>query len=94
MIENLLYEHLQGCDALAPYLAVYDGSMAVFGQEAPADTASLWEGGSQYGRIVFSASMSDDPERTLEGTLAVDIISEKGKYPPEEIEPVLKPLID
>lgn len=94
MIENLLYEHLQDCNDLAPYLAVYDGGMAIFGQEAPADTGPLWEKGSQYGKIVFSVSMSDDPERTLEGTLALDIISEKGKYPPEEIESVLKPLID
>ena len=94
MIEQVIYEHLQSCGALKPYLASYAGRMAIFNQEAPADTDRKWTGGKQYGRIVFALDTREDPERKLNGVLAVDVICEKGKQFPEEIEPILKPLID
>lgn len=93
MIEQALYEHLQAQEALQPYLATYDTKMAIFNQEAPADTDSLWNDGPQYGRVVFAVDLQGDPERTMGGMLSVDILCEEGKQFPEEIEPILRPLI-
>lgn len=94
MLEQVIYEHLQCCEVLRPYLASYAGHMAIFNQEAPSDTDGKWAECSQYGRIVFALDTREDPERKMNGVLAVDVICEKGKQFPEEIEPILKPLID
>ena len=84
---------MQEQEALRPYLAEYAEKMAIFGQEAPADADPLWGEGSQYGRIVFTVDLQGDPERTMGGMLAVDILCEEDKQFPEEIEPILRPLI-
>lgn len=118
MIEAVLYKHLQEQTvALEPYLATYCGKMAIFNQEAPADTDPGWgmdeeynpdfgygyeeddedeesEKESQYGRIVFALDLSEDPERIYSGTLAVDIQCENGRQVPEEMEPIVRELID
>ena len=93
MIEQALYQHLQAQEELLPYLATYAEQMAIFGQEAPADTDPLWGDGPQYGRIVFSVDLRGDPERTMGGILTVDILCKEGEQFPEEIEPILRPLI-
>lgn len=93
MIEHALYQHLQEQQALLPFLAEYDSKMAIFNQEAPADTDSFWGEGSQYGRIVFSVDLQGDPERTMGGMLTVDILCKGDEQFPEEIEPILRPLI-
>lgn len=93
MIEQSLYQHLQEQDVLRPFLAKYASKMAIFNQEAPADSDSLWSDGPQYGRIVFSVDLQGDPERTMGGMLTVDILCKEDDQFPEEIEPVLRPLI-
>lgn len=93
MIEQALYEHLLLQDALEPYLATYDGMPAVFSQEAPADTDSLWGDGPQYGRIVFTIDLQGDPGRIFGGRLVVDIMCKEDEQYPEDIEPILRPLI-
>lgn len=93
MIEKALFEHLRSQADLSPYLATYDGQLAVFNQEAPADVDPLWESGPQYGRIVFAVDLQGDPERTMGGTLAVDIMCKEGEQFPEEIEPIVRRLI-
>lgn len=93
MIEQALYEHLQDQEALLPYLATYADKLAIFNQEAPADSDSSWGDGPQYGRIVFSVDLQGDPERTMGGILAVDILCKEDEQFPEEIEPILRPLI-
>lgn len=93
MIEQALYQHLQAQEALRPYLATYDSKMAIFNQEAPADKDSLWGDGPQYGRIVFAVDLQGDPERTMGGILTVDILCKEDEQFPEEIEPILRPLI-
>ena len=93
MIEQALYEHLQEQKALLPYLATYASKMAIFNQEAPADTDPAWGDGPQYGRVVFSVDLQGDPERTMGGILTVDILCEEDEQFPEEIEPVLRQLI-
>ena len=93
MIEQALYQHLQAQEALRPYLATYDSKMAIFSQEAPADNDALWAKGPQYGRIVFAVDLQGDPERTMGGLLSVDILCKEDTQFPEEIEPVLRPLI-
>lgn len=93
MIEQSLYEHLQAQEALRPYLATYESQMAIFNQEAPADNDSLWGDGPQYGRIVFAVDLQGDPERTMGGVLSVDILCKEDEQFPEEIEPILRPLI-
>lgn len=93
MIEQALYQHLVSRDELAPFLATYANKLAVFNQEAPADKDPLWGHGPQYGRIVFAEDIQGDPERTMGGTLAVDIMCKEDEQFPEEIEPVLRNLI-
>ena len=95
MIEEALYKHLHSqTDKLSQFLATYDGKMAIFNQEAPADTSEKWGAGSQYGRIVFALDLSEDPERKYSGTLAVDVCCEDGKQFPEEMEPIVRSVID
>ena len=97
MIEQALYEHLQAKDyLLLPYLATYSDRMAIFSQEAPADNDSFWGEGPQYGRIVFAVDLQGDPERTMGGSLSVDILCKKGLESPgdpEDIEPIVRSLI-
>lgn len=93
MIEQALYQHLQAQETLRPYLATYDAKMAIFNQEAPADNDELWGNGPQYGRIVFSVDLQGDPERTMGGLLSVDILCKEDEQFPEEVEPILRPLI-
>lgn len=93
MIEQALYQHLQEQEALHPYLATWAGLPAIFSQKVPDDTDPLWEDGKQYGRIVFEVDLQGDPERTMGGILTVDILCKEGEQFPEEIEPILRPLI-
>lgn len=93
MIEQALQQHLQEQEALRPYLAEYASQMAIFNQEAPADKDPEWANGPQYGRIVYSVDLQGDPERTMGGMLTVDILCKEDEQFPEEIEPVLRPLI-
>ena len=94
MIEQALYEHLTVQESLVPYLATWAGLPAIFSQEAPADNDPDWGYGPQYGRIVFAVDLQGDPERDVAATLMVDIQCIKGKQFPEEIEPIVKGLID
>lgn len=93
MIEQALYEHLIAQTNLAQYLTTYNGVPAVFNQEAPADRDALWGDGPQYGRIVFAEDIKGDPERTMGGTLAVDIMCKENLQFPEVIEPIVRELI-
>lgn len=93
MIEQALYTHLKEQKELAEYLAKYNGIPAVFNQEAPADTDPLWGSGPQYGRIVFAEDMQGDPERTMGGTLVVDIMCHENSQFPEDVEPIVRELI-
>ena len=77
MIEQSLYQHLQEQEDLRPYLAQYASKMAIFNQEAPADSDSLWSDGPQYGRIVFSVDLQGDPERTMVGMRTVDSLCQE-----------------
>lgn len=93
MIEQALYQHLQAQESLQPFMATYKNKMAIFNQEAPADKDGGWGRGSQYGRVVFAVDLQGDPERTMGGMLAVDILCEEDKQFPEDIEPVIRSLI-
>lgn len=93
MIEEALYKHLQEQRDLRPFLAEYGGKMAIFNQEAPADSDDAWGDGPQYGRVVFSVDLQGDPERTFGGTLMVDILCKKDEQFPEDIEPLIRTLI-
>lgn len=93
MIEQALYEHLIAQADLAQYLAKYNDKPAVFNQEAPADVDALWGDGPQYGRVVFAVDIQGDPERTMGGTLAVDISCKENEQFPEVIEPIIRSLI-
>lgn len=93
MIEQALYEHLQEQEALLPFLAKYGEKMAIFNQEAPADSDAGWELGPQYGRIVFYVNLEGDPARTMGGRLNVDILCKEDEQFPEEIEPILRNLV-
>ena len=93
MIEQALYQHLQEQDSLRPYLAEYAGKMAIFNQDVPSDKDPDWGEGPQYGRVVFTVDLQGDPERTMGGRLTLDILCKEGEQFPEEIEPIIRPLI-
>lgn len=93
MIEQALYEHLKKQTVLTDHLGRYADTPAIFSQEAPADNDSKWAKGKQYGRVVFAVDIQGDPERVMGGTLAVDISCKEGEQFPEDIEPILRPLI-
>lgn len=93
MIEEALYNHLIAQADLAEYLTTYAEKPAVFNQEAPADNDGLWGDGPQYGRIVYAVDIQGDPERTMGGTLAVDIQCKENEQFPEVIEPIVRGLI-
>ena len=94
MIEQALSEHLQEqADLLRPYLASYGKYMAIFNQEAPADSDKGWGKGPQYGRIVFAIDWQSDAARAIGGILAVDIMCKEDEQFPEEIEPIVRALI-
>lgn len=90
MLEQAICDHLQKCEGLRPYLATYDGHMAVFIRKPPGINDSKWGEGSKYGRIVLSLNLRDDPERKSVSTLNVDIICEKEQQSIEDIESVIK----
>ena len=93
MIEEMLYQHLLGCEELKPHLGQYAQRIAVFNQQAPDDKDRNWNG-PQYGRIVYAVNMQGDPERKVSGTLYVDIICQDGRQNPDELEPIVRLLID
>lgn len=93
MIEQALYEHLIAQESLTQYLTTYADTPAIFNQEAPADRDALWGDGPQYGRIVFAVDIQGDPERTMGGTLVVDIQCKENLQFPEVIEPIVRELI-
>lgn len=93
MIEESLLNHLRAQPDLTGCLTTYAGLPAVFSQEAPADSDDLWGDGPQYGRIVFSVDLQGDPERIIGGQLVVDLLCKKDEQYPEDIEPILRPLI-
>ena len=96
MIEESLGNHLRGQKDLTDFLTTYADKPAIFSQEAPHDEDDLWGAGPQYGRIVFAVDLQGDPERIIGGQLVVDILCQKGENTtgyPEDIEPILRPLI-
>ncbi len=94
MLDKAIYEHLVNAPELAPLLTSYAGKAAVFNQEAPADTDINWADKAQYGRIIFALDVQGDPARAMGGSLMVDVMCEAGKQAPEELEPVVRKLLD
>ncbi len=94
MIDKVIYEHLSQNQKLANLLTGYSGKPAVFNQEAPSDTDPLWQEGPQYPRIVFALDILGDPSRAMGGHLSVDVQCSDGTCLPEELEPVVRGLID
>ena len=94
MIEQVLYEHLQRNGEKIPAMATYNGRPAIFNQEAPSDADELWGEGPQYGRIVFAVDLQGDPERDVSASLLVDIMCKENEQYPEDIEPIVRELID
>lgn len=94
MIEQPLYEHLTAQKSLEGYLTKYADKMAIFNQEAPDDTDKGWAKGSQYGRIVYAVKHVSDPQREIITTLSVDYMCKEGECVPEDVEPIIRPLID
>lgn len=90
MIEQSLFTHLKQQADLAEFLASYNGSPAVFNQEAPSDADKGWNDGPQYGRIVFVVDLQGDPERCMGGMLTVDIMCKEDEQYPEDIEPIIR----
>ncbi len=94
MIDKVIYRQLSGSAELAEMLTSYAGKPAVFNQEAPPDTDPFWSENGQYGRVIFALSALGDPARAMGGSLMVDVQCAAGRQCPEDIEPVVRGLID
>ena len=94
MIEVPLSEYLCSNEQLAELLASYGGEPAIFQQIAPKDDDDGWDTGNHYARIVFDIDQTADDERKAAGTLYIDISSTAESTQPEDIELLLKSLID
>lgn len=94
MIEQILYEYLCNSEQLTKMLAIHEeDSPAIFHQIALKDTDEAWNG-RQFPQIVFDIDKSGDVERKTSGRLYVDVHCSKGSTPPEDVEKVLRELID
>ena len=92
MIEQSIYEHL--ADALGGSgLAQYGGKPAVFSQNAPADTDPAWAAGPQFPRLVFAVDWEHSADRSLGGTMAVDIVCQEQGVPPDALEKLIRELL-
>lgn len=94
MIEKVLYCHMSSDVNLAPLLSSYQMKPAIFLQIAPNDTDNLWDNNMHYARIVFDIDTNTDTARKIAGTLRADVICSGQSKMPEEINPVLKNIID
>lgn len=94
MIEETLYEYLCNCEQLASMLAKYgEDTPAIFQQIAPQDSDPMWKE-MQYARIVYDIDKTGDVQRKISGMLYMDIMCSDESTPPEDIETILKELID
>ena len=93
MIEEVLFPYLCKSEQLTSLLTKHEGEPAIFQQIAPKDTDEGWDG-MQFARIVYDIDKTGNVERKVSGTLYVDVICSKQSVPPEDIEKVLKELID
>lgn len=94
MIEIPLSEYLCSNEELAELLASYCGEPAIFQQIAPKDDDDGWDTDLHYARIVFDIDQTADDERKAAGTLYMDIMASEGSAEPEDIEMLLKKIID
>ena len=93
MIEQAVYEHLKAQSELTAHLTTHGGEPAVFHRKAPDDADPQWGYSSHYGRVVFETDLQGDPERIMGGTLVVDVMCDKNGCHSEELEPVIKRLV-
>lgn len=93
-IDKAVYEYLASDKNLAARLTRYADHPAVFYQEAPPDVDPLWEGAPQYGRLVFSIDTLGDATRVMGGNLAIDVQCIPGRQSPEELEGIVRRLMD
>lgn len=94
MFEETLYQHLIASEELAQLLTTYQGKPAIFREEAPGDMDPGWADGPQYARLVYGVDMQGDPERKTSGTLSIDVFCAAGSFNPEDLEPIVRSLID
>lgn len=93
MIEEPLYQYLCESEQLTSLLTRFQGIPAIFQQIAPKDTDKEWDG-KQFARVVYDIDKTGDDERKISGTLYIDVMSSDTSTPPEDIEKVLKELVD
>lgn len=90
MIENLIYQALQGINGLSGLLAKYSDTPAIFYQQAPNDQDDGWDG-LQTPRVDYMVDWQYNAERKAEGALEVNVwCSSTQEITPEEIEPLIR----
>lgn len=67
-MKKIISKYLHGLKIAG--LATYNGSSAIFLDQAPDDSDSEWEG-DQYGRIIYGLNLKDDTERKVSGTMQI-----------------------
>jgi len=92
-LEELIYSVLKDDVVLSAKMADYNGQPAIFELNAPADTDPGWSE-IQYPRVVYVIDKSENPERKVNGTLAIDIaITNTAAEGPETIEARVRELL-
>lgn len=93
-LESLIYSRLTGDADLAGKLARYAGLPAVFELFAPEDSDGDW-GPKKTPRIQYQVVRQEDPERRVDGELAVTVVDlSQSMGPAAEIEERVRQLLD
>ena len=92
MIEQSIYKHLLDALNISGF-ARYDGRPAVFSQNASADTDPGWASGPQYPRLVFAVDWEHSADRSLGGTMMVDLVCQEQGEAPDILEGKVRELL-
>lgn len=94
MIDEIIFSHLSGNENLASLLTRYKDRPAIFNQKIPSDADPCWAKGTQYGRVVYALNVQGDAARVMGGSLIIDVQCDPFGAYPEQMEPVVRNLID
>ena len=93
-LEDLIYKRMCDSEDLQRLLASYQKSPAVFYQSAPDDTSEGWASKKQYPRIDYVIDYQANPERKTNGVITLNIYCTTSGAPPEDIEPLVRDLLN
>lgn len=92
-LEEIIYNRLITSSELAEKLTTYRDKPAVFYQTSPDDTQRNWSKNREYPRVNFVIDYQANDDRRTSGVLTVDIWCSGNGAQPEDIEPIIRSLL-